>query len=128
MFFVIGYSFFDPYINNMLLEGLSEESIHSKLMVVVNPQFKKENMLAVHEREREDWEDILKNRFIDHLQNIQKSTYLSDLPDFNLLEVSPQKIKIIPKYTKEFFLEYFSDGKGLSSLNEEIEQKEDDVF
>ena len=128
VFFVVGYSFFDPYINNMLLEGLSEESIHSKLMVVVNPQFKKENMLAVHEREREDWEDILKNRFIDHLQNIQKSTYLSDLPDFNLLEVSPQKIKIIPKYTKEFFLEYFSDGKGLSSLNEEIEQKEDDVF
>jgi predicted house-cleaning noncanonical NTP pyrophosphatase (MazG superfamily) len=76
-------------------------------MVVVNPQFKKENMLAVHEQEREDWEDILKNRFIDHLQNIQKSTYLSDLPDFNLLEVSPQKIKIIPKYTKEFFQDYF---------------------
>lgn len=128
IFFVVGYSFFDPYINNMLLEGLSEESINSKMMVVVNPQFKKETMLTVEEQDREDWDDLLKNRFIDHIQNIQKSTYLSDLPAFNLLEVSPQKIKIIPNYTRDFFQDYFTDGKGFSQLLKELEQKETDVF
>ncbi len=127
IYFVIGYSFFDPYINNMLLEGLSDDRINSRLMVVVNPQFSQE-FLNTQERQSEDWEDILKNRFIDHVQNIQKSTYLSDLPNFNLLEVSPQKIKIIPKRTSEFFNEYFSGGKGLSALFEELRTKEENIF
>lgn len=127
IYFVVGYSFFDPYINNLLLEGLSNDRINPRLMVVVNPLFSKE-FLNEKESLSEDWEDILKNRFIDHVQNIQKSAYLSDLPEFNLTEVSPEKIKIIPKKTCDFFNDYFSDGKGLSELFDELELKNKSIF
>lgn len=131
IFFVVGYSFFDPYINNMLLEGLSKES--TKLMVVVNPQFHEEKILTEEELEMEPEEktERYKNRFIDHLQAVQKSTYLSDLPGFNLTEISPNKVKLVPSKTKDFFKDYFSnDSNGFKELEDEINafEKEGDVF
>lgn len=131
VFFVIGYSFFDPYINNMILEGLSKES--TKLMVVVNPQFGEKQLLNDEEVKKDEKEksDLLKNRFIDHLQRVQRSTYLSDLPGFNLTEISPNKVKIVPSPTKEFLNKYFtSESNGFIELHEEISavEKEGEVF
>jgi hypothetical protein len=131
IFFVIGYSFFDPYINNMLLEGLSKES--SKLMVVVNPQFHEGTFLSEEELEikAEEKSALQKNRFIDHLQAVQKSTYLSDLPSFNLTEISPNRVKLVPLKTKDFFRSYFSrDSNGFKQLEDEIDafEREGDVF
>ena len=130
IYFVIGYSFFDPYINNMLLEGLSKDSRNSKLMIVVNPQFSEKSLLLVEERKKNqtDKEHLIKNRFIDYVQNIQTSTYLSDLPEFNLTEISPNKVKILPYYTDQFFKEYFSvENSGLAKLSDELSQS-DDIF
>jgi hypothetical protein len=132
--FVVGYSFFDPYINNMLLEGLSKESVNPKLMVVINPQFSESALLNEEEQKslnQNEKTELLKNRFIDYLQKVQKSTYLSDLPSFNLTEISPNKVKIIPQKTIEFFKDYFSnEGNGFISLNDEINafEREGDVF
>lgn len=131
--FVVGYSFFDPYINNMLLEGLSKESINQKLMVVVNPQFNEGTLLDVEEKKYGESEktELLKNKFIDYLQKVQKSTYLSDLPSFNLTEISPNKVKIIPQKSVDFFKDYFSnDGNGFIDLKNEISsfEREGDVF
>ncbi len=131
VFFVIGYSFFDPYINNMILEGLSKES--TKLMVVVNPQFGEKQLLNDEEviKDEKEKSDLLKNRFIDHLQRVQRSTYLSDLPGFNLTEISPNKVKIVPSSTKDFLNKYFaSESNGFIELHEEISavEKEGEVF
>lgn len=131
VFFVIGYSFFDPYINNMLLEGLSKES--TKLMVVVNPQFDEKQFLNDDEitMDGQEKSDLLKNRFIDHLQRVQRSTYLSDLPGFNLTEISPNKVKIVPSCTKDFLKKYFaSESDGFIELHEQISafEKEGEVF
>lgn len=131
VFFVVGYSFFDPYINNMLLEGLSKES--TKLMVVVNPQFDEKQLLNDDELGKEDQEksELLKNRFIDHLQRVQRSTYLSDLPGFNLTEISPNKVKIVPSFTKDFLKKYFTnESDGFVELHKEINafEKDGEVF
>ena len=66
------------------------------------------------------------NKQYQELQ-VEKDVYIPQ-PAMAYPEENPFERTLFPKYTKEFFLEYFSDGKGLSSLNEEIEQKEDDVF
>lgn len=121
IYFVIGYSFFDPYINNLLLEGLSKDP--NKLMIVVNPQFEESKLLNELEllKDAKEKDGLVKNKFINHLQRVQKSTYLSDLPSFNLTDIAPSKVKIIPTGTGAFLKKYFGIMEnGLGELNEEI--------
>lgn len=133
LIFVIGYSFFDPYINNMILEGLSKESINSKLLIVVNPQFD-ERLLVEDERRHfteEEKSEKIKGRFVDFLKRVQLSAYLSDMPGFNLTEVAPNKIKILPIKMSQFVKDYFSnDGDGFTELQKELTERrgEGDIF
>ena len=128
IFFVIGYSFFDPYINNMLLEGLSKDV--SRLMIVVNPQFNEKDYLTSLELMKSEQEkgEIMRNRFIDHLQRVQKSTYLSDLPGFNLTDISPNKIKILSIKTADFLMHYFSpSAEGFINFNDDLNRIEEEA-
>jgi len=129
IYFVIGYSFFDPYINNIILEGLSKGGVNPKRMIVVNPGFSKEAMFSTEENNDGVTEENWKSRFVDYIQNIQRSTYLSDLPGYNITEVSPSLIKIIPEKTSSFLSQYFGTNcEGLSALFGELEGEREDIF
>ena len=128
LIFVIGYSFFDPYINNLLLEGITGDSQETKLMIVVNPRFKSTISDGKNSAEVQAEQ---KRNFIDYIKLVQKSTYLSELPSFNLTEIAPNRIKVVGLTTGEFVSQYFSPSEsGFLDLKEELERigSEGDIF
>jgi len=112
MFVVIGYSFHDKYINNLLIQQLSintEEDVAKKLFIV-DPSNNKKTSL----------------QFTEELRQIQDSKSINDVINFK--QISHERIKLIPKSAKEFYSEYFSNNaKLLLDELENIEQA-DKVF
>ena len=106
--FTIGYSFFDSYINNLILEGLQKPTSHgSKKLININPTHISNNMIS----------------------SIQKSAYLSDLPEFNITDISQSIIKNIPLKTGAFLKRYFANnGKELIELINKIKSEDEDIF
>lgn len=127
-YFVIGYSFFDSYINNLLLEGLRKKSDFNKKMIVVNPSLGGE-LLNTEELKFSDdkKEQLLKNKFIDHIKQIQQNEYLSDIPEFNITEISPSKIHIQLQETGKF-LEFLFKEKGLEYFIELFNKDVEKIF
>lgn len=132
-FFVIGYSFFDPYINNLLFSAIKG----FKKLIIINPSFSK---LDMFEKDMiEGWEvpksnpeeffrAIYKEGFneshlTDFLREIQKNNFYSELPEFNYLSLSAENIEYIP-LTAESFLDKFFGNKG-ALLKEYIDQFEE---
>ena len=112
IFVVIGYSFHDKYVNNLLIQQLSQntkEDIPKKLLVV-DPLL---NGLTGY-------------KFADELKTIQDSKSINDIINFR--QISPERIKLIPKRTSEFFIEYFANAAEI--LKNELDQTEkgDNVF
>lgn len=106
IFIVIGYSFHDKYINNLLIQQLSQntnEDIPKKLLIV-GPSYKGKSEVQV----------------ADELKDIQDSKSINDIINFK--QISPDRIKLIGKSASEFYLEYFSNGAEL--LIKELEQTE----
>jgi len=106
IFIVIGYSFHDKYINNLLIQQLSQntnEDIPKKLLIV-GPSYKDKSEAQV----------------ADELKNIQDSKSINDIINFK--QISPDRIKLIAKSASEFYSEYFSNGAEL--LKKELEQTE----
>jgi hypothetical protein len=106
IFIVIGYSFHDKYINNLLIQQLSQntdEDIPKKLLVV-DPG-----------RNRQT-----EGNFAEELKSIQDSKSINDIINFR--QISPDRIKIIPKSAPAFYAEYFADNAKL--LKDELEYVE----
>lgn len=141
-FFVIGYSFFDPYINNLLFNAVKD----SKKLIIVNPTFGFENTFQEVEwngRKRpkpnpDDFfraiyrDDKNKSNLTDFLRAIQKNSFYSELPEFNYLTLSAENVEYLP-LTAEEFLENFLKDKGsllqeYISGFEEQRQKEEQPF
>lgn len=122
---VIGYSFFDPYINNLIFEALSQPNGDKKL-IVVNPWVldKYENQKKINgENEFQITETDLKN-LSDKFKEIQQSHFLSDLPDFNVYQINHNLLEIIPLKTGRFFDEYFGNkGKKLIELIQKLTEE-----
>ena len=112
IFVVVGYSFHDKYINNLLIQQLSmntKEDIPKKLLIV-NPSNK----------------DKTEEHVAEELKQIQESKSINDVINFK--QISPERIKLIPTSTAEFYLEYFSNNA--EKLVAEIEEAEqaDQIF
>lgn len=98
-FFILGYSFFDTYINNLILEALSKNT--DKRIIIINPNVGD------------------KRTFIEKLKNIQSEEFNDDV--YNIKNISPERIEILPMKASLFFKEYFeSNAQKLSKL---IQQK-----
>ena len=122
---VIGYSFFDPYINNMLFEGLTRDSSKRKKLIVINKGLYKE--LGCHDSDINSNENRAK--FTERLSYIQKSAYLSDLPEYNITSISPNLVYLINHTAKEFYDEYFQDkASKFCGLLNSLSKDEDQVF
>jgi hypothetical protein len=109
---VIGYSFHDKYINNMLIQQISQNTSEdiSKKLIIVDPGFRNKSEVDVAEE----------------LKMIQDSKSINDIINFR--QLSPNRIKLITKSASEFYTEYFSNEAEV--LRKELEQTEqgDKIF
>jgi len=102
-FIVIGYSFFDPHINNLIFNELSANQ--EKIMIIINPKMMdnlndedfevKENSLKIFKKEK-------KLKFVEYLSNIQDNPIYTELPDFNIKKISSDSFEYIACNTEEF--------------------------
>lgn len=114
IFVVIGYSFHDKYINNLLIQQLGQNTDKDipKKLLIVDPEYSNSKKTEV--------------QFTEELKEIQDSKSISDIINFR--QISPQRIKLIPKSASDFYAEYFANGAEI--LKKELEQTEqgDKVF
>lgn len=112
VFVVIGYSFHDKYINNLLIQQLSintEENIPKKLLVVDPSNNGK-----------------TENQVVEELRKIQENKSINDVINFK--RISHERIKLIPMGASEFYSNYFSNNAAqLIAELEEMEQT-DKIF
>ena len=121
-FFVIGYSFFDPYINNLLISATLGTN---KKIIIINSQFGPEEL----ERETNDEFGECANKgygeiLVSYIKEIQKNSFYSELPEFNVSYIKSDSLFYIPFSTQEFISRYFSEsGKILIDLVKQFEDE-----
>ena len=121
-FFVIGYSFFDPYINNLIFNAVKG----FKKLIIVNPCFGPKTIYQENGKSNDGALQNPDNFFrvvyppgrnqsdlTDYLRDIQNNSFYSELPEFNYLAVSAENLEYIPLTTKEFIQKFFADGGKL---------------
>lgn len=106
-FFVIGYSFFDPHINNLFFDELLNSS-SDKYLFIFNPslanlkeddfQDKTFNGLTI----KNVLKDENKTKLVEHFENIQRNPIYTEMPDFNIKKISPESFEYIKENTQEF--------------------------
>jgi len=107
VFVVIGYSFHDKYINNLLIQQLNlntQDTDKPKRMLIVNPH----------------WKNKSPTDFADELKIIQDTRSINDILNFR--QISPERIKLMPEGAFEFYKKYFSNQAA--ALKAEVEQVE----
>jgi hypothetical protein len=111
---VIGYSFHDKYINNLLIQQISQNTDEDKpkKIIIVDPSERRAKQTPI--------------AFTEELKSIQESKSINDI--INFVQISPERIKLIPKSATDFYKEYFSEGAA--ALRNEIEETEqvDKIF
>lgn len=119
-YLVIGYSFFDPHINNLIFNELMNDD--EKILFIINPKIN-------DKFQGNDFDElkVLKNSnkkiFLEYIENIQKNPLFSDVPEFNLTKISPESFECIAINTEDF-LKHLQKGEIESFINEIREQKE----
>lgn len=125
--FAIGYSFFDPYINNLLIEALNNNP-YGKL-IIINPDKFGLNKIATHNID-----------LVDFIEKIQYNSFYSELPEFNIKRINGTNriIHLINTEKKiyigfdEFLSDYFNDaGEQFIELINKFEverEKEENPF
>ncbi|HUS50025.1 MAG TPA: SIR2 family protein [Candidatus Paceibacterota bacterium] len=129
--FVIGYSFFDPYINNLLITATLSTS---KKIIIVNPEFgPKENFSKSKSKDcnskfGECYYPEYQKKIAEYIEEIQKNSFYSELPEFNISYVKPDSLFYIQLKAEEFIKKYFSNkGNILRKLIEQFEQGRKEV-
>lgn len=87
-YFIIGYSFFDTYINNLILESVNK--FPEKKLVVVSNSLKNSRDIS------------------DKIYRIQEADISGNL--YNIKKISPDKVHCINIKASDFYNKYFSDG------------------
>lgn len=107
LYVVIGYSFQDKYINNILIQSLN--SGLNRKMVVVDPA------------------EVLDSlKFVQKIERFQASRSLNEV--VSLTRISPERVQIEKVTAKQFFSDYLSNNaQKLVSLFNEVDQG-DEIF
>jgi len=112
LFIIVGYSFHDVYINNILLQKVNEGF---KQLLIVDP-------FAYGEKNTSTDADR-KAKFLDKLRIVQTTKGMSALE--NITVISEDRFKIVPLTASDFFQEYFKDNASkLVKLIYEIDEGE----
>lgn len=119
-YFIIGYSFFDPYINNLLFQAIKEARDENKKIIIVNNKFAfpplNENHFIVdpffgNRMKHED--PNAKKILTDYLEHIQKNTFYSELPEFNVKQIPADALYYLKMGASEFLEKYFENSGSL---------------
>ena len=107
LYVVIGYSFQDKYINNILIQSLN--SGLNRKMVVVDPA---ENLDSLN--------------FVQKIERFQASRSLNEV--VSLTRISPERVQIEKVTAKQFFSDFLgNNAQKLVSLFNEVDQG-DEIF
>jgi len=122
--FAVGYSFFDPYINNLLIEALNNNP-YSKL-IIINPSFGP----TESENNRNQKDSVV---LANYIEMIQENSFYSELPEFNIKKINgSNRILYLNIGFGKFLIEYFNDNaKAFIELIEKFEterEKEENPF
>lgn len=137
-FFVIGYSFFDPYINNLLIEATRG---NSKKIIIINPFFgpetikhKKSNSSDKEFKFNEDdfcrieypsGEDV--NTLAKYIEKIQINAFYSELPEYNVTQITSNNIDYLPIGFDAFIQKFFGNKAQLfQALIQDYENKKNE--
>lgn len=121
-FLIIGYSFFDPHINNLIFNELSINQ--DKLMIIFNPNIISNNPDNIDEKcSLKILKDSKKIEFVNFVSNIQNSPIYSELPDFNIKKISPDSFEYIYIKTEEFISSINDIVKFISDISKEKDKK-----
>jgi len=124
--FVIGYSFSDPYINNLLFSVIAGTN---KRLVIVNPALGIEEIKNIQGQNTESkfgecQHPDYKEKISEYLKEIQKNPFYSELLEFNIRWIKPDNLFYIVWKIEEFIKKYFSDrGNLLKELIEQFERE-----
>lgn len=122
-YLVIGYSFFDPHINNIMFNELMNDD--KKILFIINPKIN--DKFQDNDFELNNELKILKSSnkkiLLEEIENIQKNPLFSDVPEFNLTKISTESFEYIA-ITTEDFLKHLQEGRVESFIKEIREQKE----
>lgn len=126
--FAIGYSFFDPYINNLIIEALN--AYPYKKLIIVNPKFGPEDLPNNEEIDKFDLYTINENQSIspqltEYIRQIQLNSFYSELPEFNLNKISGEDtIHYMPIGFNDYLQKYFlNEGEKLIEFITHFENK-----
>lgn len=107
LFVVVGYSFQDKYINNILIQSLGSDL--NKKMLVVDPVLPDKKM-----------------EFIKRVERFQSSKSLNEI--ISLTRISPDRVDLLKTGAQNFFNEYLgSNAEKLSAVLTDVE-KGDQIF
>jgi len=105
-YFIIGYSFFDTYINNLVLESVNK--FPEKKLIIVNSSPKSTKEIS------------------EKIYRIQEADISGNM--YNIKKINPNKINYIQSTASEFYSKFFSNsGKELTNLFENL-SKPDEPF
>lgn len=127
--FVIGYSFFDPYINNLIIEALNNDA--GKKLIIINPSFGPK----VEEQSIGEFDNILSHgqpfgkTIVEYIEEIQKNPFYSELPEFNIGRINGEnRIHFMKNGFDQFLNKYFiDDGKVFIELIQHFEIDNSDL-
>jgi hypothetical protein len=134
-FFVIGYSFFDPHVNNLIFNELMSNSEQDKKMVIVNPDLLiKDN---IDFESRYGFDKVLKKEstinLVNFFKDIQENSFYSDMPEFNLTQISTESFVYIQCKGEDFISRMFSKSDNheyglVKIINELKNESQKDIF
>lgn len=108
-YIVVGYSFFDTYINNLMIQAVNEDTL--KKLIVIDPSLK----------------DDSEADFVSKLETIQDNRYTQDI--YNVTALAESKVRLLPITAREFFGDYLSNGAdSLKSFITELDEEEEAPF
>jgi hypothetical protein len=117
--FVVGYSFFDPYINNMLIEAVN---IGNKKVIIVNPKFgpkidyNENNLDAIDEALDVNGNKVGK-MLVEYIEAIQSNPFYSEMPEFNINRINGEDVISYYKIGFDEFLSFFFANKGIEFIS-----------
>lgn len=123
-FFVIGYSFFDPHINNLIFNEL--RSNQEKYLIIIN--LKMADLISDSDfEEKYAIDKVLKNdaksKLIDFFSNIQQNPMYTEMPDFNIAKISLESFEYVKDSTENFirnFQNYLNFVHKLTNFRKKV--------
>ncbi len=108
-YIVIGYSFFDTYVNNLMMQAVNEDP--DKKIIIVDPGLEKGG----------------ESKFITKLKTIQNNRFIQDIHNVTALDES--KVRLLSMTAREFFERYLeNDSEPLKAFISQLDEEEDSPF